>query len=1827
MNKHRYRLIFNQVRRIMMVVAEHVSTRVANTNDTTASATTAPIYAGIQPIKLALMLLLGSAMVISNNAQADIIADGAAPGNQQPMITNTANGLPLVNIQTPSAAGVSRNLYSQFDIDAQGAILNNSNANVQTQLGGWVQGNPYLAGGTARVILNEVNSSNPSLLNGFIEIAGSRAQLVIANPAGISCDGCGFINANRATLTTGTPIINGGNLIGYRVGGGSINFLGQGMDASNANYTDVIARAVEVNAGIWANELNITTGTNEVRIDSNGNQTSVTATTPSTTATHAFAIDVAALGGMYAGKIHMIGTEAGLGVRNAATLGASVGEFTVSVNGELINTGSMGGVTQTAITATNISNQGEILSGGDITINAQSLDNQTAAEIAGANTNIDLTGTLTNRGLIDGSDTFITADAIHNLGTGAIFGDHLALTATSLTNESETISGITKAGVLAARTQLDIGADTITNQDGALIFSSDDMAIGGALDTNHLATGQATLLTNDGATVEALGGLGIAATDIQNLNSELVTAWVQDSSVFHQEIRPEDWPYQYDISFFPTINNYGIELQRRVNELGQTVQYFEDYTYYEWTAVTSSTHVLSSNPGQILSGGDMVIAGNLFNSDSQIIAGGALTTYGGTLDNIATAGLTSTVNNGRRQFRDWDGDDEELDFGGWASYNPATINVSFDLNTNAFAQNTAPTSTGTTVGSLTTPSSSLFVSSTDPTATYLIETDSRFSNYRTWLSSDYMMQQMAFDPAITQKRLGDGFYEQKLVREQIGQLTGRRFLDGYASDEAQYQALMSNGLTMMNALQLIPGIALTAEQVAQLTSDIVWMVEREVTLADGSITKALVPQVYVRPQANDFDPTIGILAGNTVQINTTGDIKNSGTIAGRTYVALNGDNLQNLGGIIHADTVVAQAGNDINNMGGTIAAKDMLYLDAGNNINVESTTQSSSQTVDGSSYRRTNLDRVAGLYVTDPNGLMYANAGNDINTKAAVLNSAGDMQLVAANNIDLNVVDTTTSEKLRGGGLDMDNQTLVQEVSKLTSGGNMVLQVGGDIAGTGTQITSGGAATLDATNVSIVSATNVATSSYELDMNGKEQKGQSTGVIQQAPTIRTGNNLDVNASENILVASGDIKVGGDASFIAGNQIAMLSTVNMIDSSYEKEQSGGWGGKSLENGSFHSETNVVTQIETGGNLTMISGGAQTHEATIGKVGGDLTILSLSDEVRFKAVKDVVSRSLTKSDSDLAWQSMSGKGSTDETLQMTQFSVQGQSVIDAAKNIQIDIKQIDKQTVTQTIDALVAQNPNLAWLKEMDARGDIDWHQVKELHDSWEYEQSGLGQGAALAITIAVAAMSGGAGAGMIGATQGTMAAAAANAAYVSIVSNTIISTVNNRGNLGDIFKDITSSDALKGYATDAATAAFTAGVLDEKLAGQTDNELFKRVSHGFDLSTPAGIAGFAQYTAVEAITSATIQTGISGGSFNENLQYALKGAAIQVAGAALYNQVGNLGQQYDLPDGSIEKTALHAVVGGLLSEAAGGDFATGAIAAGANELLAKQLSEVFADKPQYRTLATQLLALASTAVSGGDPNLAVQIADVADTYNRQLHYFETVTVAQAKEGKSEDEQHRIDAAACALIQCASGLSAADPSKVGKLALQAEGANYLAEQNLLIKKSNGFIYSSNDAEVDYWTSRGYVRGVDGTWGPNLNQTATLGVGGTGILGYGGTAGIGLYVNKSDAGLYVFKGTGYGFDPSFGIQTGMVNWDASLLRANTTYINLGVDFGGVGAGGSIVTLNNEVVGGTLNLGIRGVPAMPGGTASATKATTCTLGASNFISYLNGQSQSFCQ
>ncbi|WOB49168.1 hypothetical protein NYR97_18410 [Xanthomonas hydrangeae] len=131
------------------------------------------------------------------------------------------------------------------------------------------------------------------------------------------------------------------------------------------------------------------------------------------------------------------------------------------------------------------------------------------------------------------------------------------------------------------------------------------------------------------------------------------------------------------------------------------------------------------------------------------------------------------------------------------------------------------------------------------------------------------------DPEWTQTRLGDGFYEQRLVLDQIIQLTGRRYLGNYADGVAQYRALLESGAAAAGQLQLSMGVGLTAAQAAALTQDIVWMVEQ-----DYQGQKVLVPVVYLASNSLQLRGNGALIAGGNVELNATNSMSNQGVIAG-----------------------------------------------------------------------------------------------------------------------------------------------------------------------------------------------------------------------------------------------------------------------------------------------------------------------------------------------------------------------------------------------------------------------------------------------------------------------------------------------------------------------------------------------------------------------------------------------------------------------------------------------------------------------------------------------------------------------------------------------------------------------------------------------------------------------------------------------------------------------------------------------------------------------------------------------------------------------------------
>ncbi|CNG74210.1 hemagglutinin repeat-containing protein [Yersinia frederiksenii] len=519
MNKNLYRIVFNKARGLLMVVADiAASGRAASSPSSGLGHTQRRRISALSSLSFSLLLALGC---VSLSAQATIVADASAPGNQQPTIISSANGTPQVNIQTPSSGGVSRNVYSQFDVDNRGVILNNGHGINQTQLGGFINGNPALARGEASIILNEVNSRDPSKLNGYIEVAGRKAQVVIANPSGITCDGCGFINANRATLTTGQALLNNGQLTGYDVDRGEIVIQGKGLDSSRQDHTDLIARSVKVNAGLWANDLKVTAGRNQV----DAAHQNITTKADDGSARPTVAVDVANLGGMYAGKIRLIGTETGVGVRNAGEIGASAGDITITADGMLVNSGQINSAQHLAVnTAAGIENAGVLYAQGNTQLTTAGKLNNTGTVAAAGDTSLRAAEVNSSRNSVLGAgvksdNSAITSGTLRVDASGMLTaqGKNISGTAQVLNAHSIDLSG--------SQTQSrDI---TLTSQggpinlSGARLSASQNLSASTAsqlrTDNANLVAGQVTF---DAQTLSNVGGV-IAQTGTTDFNLNL----------------------------------------------------------------------------------------------------------------------------------------------------------------------------------------------------------------------------------------------------------------------------------------------------------------------------------------------------------------------------------------------------------------------------------------------------------------------------------------------------------------------------------------------------------------------------------------------------------------------------------------------------------------------------------------------------------------------------------------------------------------------------------------------------------------------------------------------------------------------------------------------------------------------------------------------------------------------------------------------------------------------------------------------------------------------------------------------------------------------------------------------------------------------------------------------------------------------------------------------------------------------------------------------------------------------------------------------------------
>ncbi|WP_455922160.1 two-partner secretion domain-containing protein [Pseudomonas putida] len=935
----------------------------------------------------------------------------------------------------------------------------------------------------------------------------------------------------------------------------------------------------------------------------------------------------------------------------------------------------------------------------------------------------------------------------------------------------------------------------------------------------------------------------------------------------------------------------------------------------------------------------------------------------------------------------------------------------------------------------------LFVPSQSAQSHYLIETNPNLTDPSKFMSSDYLLGQLGYSSDESARRLGDGRYETRLISDAVVARTGQRFLaTSLTSDYDQYRYLMDNALASKSALNLSVGVGLSSQQVAALTHDIVWMENRVI---DGQ--SVLVPVLYLA-QADSRNVNGGAL------------------IQGRDLKLMAGNDLINVGTLSASNDLSASVGGSVYN-GGVAEANERLSLLAQDSIrNALAGDMRAGQvdlvTVKGDIVNdRTAIavrDGAGMRTVTDEGGRIAAGdnftaeSGQDFTNHGSV-KAGGNVDITAAR--DINIVakqDVSEKHEFHNGGHNSSVTTDVKNLAAtVTAGADVNFHAGQD----GNFIASDVKAGKDIT-VAVERDFNVASAGDVHNVESRSKDGkkrikeENDTTTQRASTFTAGNNFTSEAQRDTTLIASKITAGNEAYLYSGEQTNLLAAQDSTHTLYDMKENGGWGAKKMQRDEVTQQANVGTEIKTGGDLTIESGGDQRYQVAKLESGKDITLAS-GGAVTFEAVKDLHDESHTKSKSDLSWFSAKGKGNTDETLRQSELVAQGQLAIKAVDGLRIDIKQINQNTVTQTIDAMVKADPQLAWLKDAEQRGDVDWQQVKELHDSFKYSNSGMGQGAMLAVIIVVTALTAGVAstaAASLGSTLGagsTMAAGYTTAAGIavpaglgnimtsavltSLASTGAVSLVNNKGNVGTALKDTFKSESLKG----AAVSGLAAGALNYADANWFNGSSQSGTAAGTNsvqgvapsanstlavTNSPSDILrwGAVSDTATRAVGRAAISSGIStaieGGSFGKNFGTALVTEAGNVAMATGFNFVGDY---VKFPDGSVEKIMAHAVMGGLLAEATGSDFKTGAVAAGLNEALIKQMADVAGDNPEIQLMLSQLTGLFAAAAVDGDLAKGAEVAQKATTFN----WFEHKEGRQADEARQGCVEKGGDVAAC------------------------------------------------------------------------------------------------------------------------------------------------------------------------------------------------------------------
>ncbi|ELD1533558.1 hemagglutinin repeat-containing protein, partial [Escherichia coli] len=552
------------------------------------------------------------------------------------------------------------------------------------------------------------------------------------------------------------------------------------------------------------------------------------------------------------------------------------------------------------------------------------------------------------------------------------------------------------------------------------------------------------------------------------------------------------------------------------------------------------------------------------------------------------------------------------------------------------------------------------------------ETDPAYTDEKQFLGSSYILDRLGLKPEKDYRFLGDAAFDTRYVSNVILNQTGSRYINGTGSDLAQMKYLMDNAAAQQKALGLTFGVSLTAGQVAQLTRSILWW--ESVTINGQTV---MVPKLYLSPEditlhngsvisgnnvqlaggnitnsggsinaQNDLllDSTgyidnlnAGLIsAGGSLDLSAIGDISNiSSVISGKTvslesatgnisnltrteqwamnngYNHFSGTDTGPLAAVRATDSLFMGAAGDISITGAAVSAGDSVLLAAGNDLNMNAIQAGERRRYGGSGWYETHA---VAPTVTAGNSLMLS-AGRDVNSQAAGITAENSMAIRAGRDVNMAAESTGAGDHDSTFSMKTVHDSVRQQGTDMTSGGDITVTAGRDITSVATAVTAKGDIRVNAGH-DIVLGT-ATESDYHYSESGETRNRllshQTTRTITEDSVTRekgsllSGNRVTVNAGNNLTVQGSDVVADRDVSLAADNHVDVLAATS-TDTSWrfkETKKSGltGTGGIGFTTGSSKTthdrreagttqSQSASTIGSTAGNVS-ITAGKQAH----------------------------------------------------------------------------------------------------------------------------------------------------------------------------------------------------------------------------------------------------------------------------------------------------------------------------------------------------------------------------------------------------------------------------------------------------------------------------------------------------------------------------------------------------------------------------------------------------------------------------------------------------------